>query len=124
VVIDFSKEMVILALINPDEEREQVVGLGQYSINDVTHTADVAFAVRDDFQGQGIGTELLKYLTFLAKRRGLLGFTADVLADNWRMLHVFGKMGFDIQKRLEAGAYEFKMMFKGENSSRNQNRNE
>jgi GNAT superfamily N-acetyltransferase len=116
VVIDYTQEMVILAIINAGEEREQVVGIGQYSVSEATHTADVAFAVRDDYQDQGIGTELLSYLTYLAKKQGLLGFTADVLADNWRMLHVFGKMGFDIQKRLEAGAYELKMMFKREAS--------
>ena len=31
--------------------------------------------VRDDYQGAGIGTELLSYLTYLAKRAGLRGFT-------------------------------------------------
>jgi acyl-CoA hydrolase/GNAT superfamily N-acetyltransferase len=112
VAIDFTKEMVILAIIFPEEEREEVIGLGQYSINEATHTADAAFAVRDDYQGQGVGSELLKYLTYLAKKRGLLGFTADVLADNWRMLHLFEKMGFDTKRRLEAGAYELTMMFK------------
>ena len=112
VIIDYNKNMMILALIKNSEETEEVVGIGQCSIDEVTHTGDVAFAVRDDYQGQGIGRELLQYLTFQAKKRGLLGFTADVLADNWGMLHLFNNMGFDIKKRLEAGAYELKMMFK------------
>jgi len=38
-------------------------------------------------------------LTFLAKRQGLLGFTAEVLMENQPMLHLFEKMGFDIEKR-------------------------
>jgi ribosomal protein S18 acetylase RimI-like enzyme len=118
VAIDFSQDIVILALITPDEHREEVVGIGQYSADEETHTADVAFAVRDDYQGRGVGTELLKYLTYLAKKRGLLGFRADVLADNWRMLRLFEKMGFDIQKRLDAGAYELKMMFKDSHEHR------
>jgi acyl-CoA hydrolase/ribosomal protein S18 acetylase RimI-like enzyme len=112
VVVDYNKNMMILTLIKHGEEAEEVVGIGQCSIDEETHTADVAFAVRDDYQGQGIGRELLQYLTLQAKKRGLLGFTADVLADNWGMLHLFNNMGFDVKKRLEAGAYELKMMFK------------
>ncbi len=114
VVIDYTKDTVILAVKKYVEDIEEVVGIGQYSIDPVNHTADVAFAIRDDYQGHGIGTQLLLYLTYLAKRQGLLGFTADVLADNWRMLHLFGKMGFDIKKRLDAGAYTLTMTFKTE----------
>jgi acyl-CoA hydrolase/GNAT superfamily N-acetyltransferase len=111
VVIDYTSDMVILA-VHTVEEIEEVIGMGQYSIDDISHTADAAFAVRDSWQGKGIGTELLQYLTLLAKKRGLLGFTADVLADNWGMLRVFNKMGFDIEKHFDAGVYELKMTFK------------
>ena len=60
----------------------------------------MAFAVRDDMQNRGIGTELLSYLILLAKREGLLGFTAEVLAENRPMLHVFEKMFPDLEKSL------------------------
>lgn len=112
VIIDYTKEMVILAVIR-DDEKEEVVGVGQYGIDEITHTAEVAFVVRDDYQNQGVGTELLKYLTFLAKKQGLLGFTAEVLIQNTPMLHLFEKMGFDIRKRTEGGVYELKMAFRG-----------
>ena len=58
--------------------------------------------VRDDYQNKGIGTALLSYLTYLAKREGLMGFTAEVLVENKPMLHLFEKMGFDIQKTKRA----------------------
>jgi len=35
----------------------------------------------------------LSYLTYLAKRQGFLGFTAEVLSDDIPMLHVFKKAG-------------------------------
>jgi acyl-CoA hydrolase/ribosomal protein S18 acetylase RimI-like enzyme len=111
VIIDYTRQMVILAVLRHDEH-EKIVGVGQYGIDEATHTAEVGFAVRDDFQNMGIGTELLAYLTFLAKRQGLLGFSAEVLAENTPMLHVFDKMGFDIQKRREEGIYELRMTFK------------
>jgi len=112
VVIDYTREMVILATLQKAEGVEEVVGIGQYSIDERTNTAEVAFVVRDDYQGKGIGTELLAYLTYLAKRQGLHGFTAEVLEENRPMLHLFEKMGFDIEKRRAEGVYELKMAFR------------
>jgi acyl-CoA hydrolase len=113
VIIDYTKEMVILAIINPQEEVEMIVGIGQYGINADNHTAEVAFVVRDNYQHRGIGTELLTNLTQLAKKQGLLGFTAEVLYENQPMLRLFEKMGFDIERKSSAGVYELKMAFRG-----------
>ena len=112
VVIDYSNEIVILAVIQT-EETEEIVGVGQYSIFESTHTAEVAFAVKDTYQNRDIGSELLRYLTYLAHRQGLLGFTAEVLVENKPMLHVFEKAGFDMQRRIDSGVYELQMMFRG-----------
>ena len=112
VIIDYAEEMAIFAVIE-HAQKEEIIGVGRYYIDKNTHTAEVAFVVRDDFQKRGIGTELLKYLTYLAQKQGLLGFTAEVLVDNKPMLHVFQKMGFDIQKSISAGVFELKMMFRG-----------
>jgi len=113
VVIDYTKEIVILAVIEQNE-KEVVVGVGQYGIQEFQHWAEVAFAVRDDYQYKGIGQVLLSYLTQIAKRNGLLGFTAEVLVENKPMLHLFEKMGFNIEKRSSAGVYELKMEFRGD----------
>ena len=74
---------------------------------------EVALVVRDDYHGQGVGTELLSYLTQLAQQNGLLGFTAEVLLENRAMLSLFERMGFDIQRRTESGVFELRMKFKG-----------
>lgn len=95
VVIDYTQEMVILATTG-SEEQEKVVGIGQYGIGQDVHSAEVAFAVRDKEQKQGIGTELLSYLIYLGKRNGLLAFTAEVLYENQPMLSIFDKAGFQI----------------------------
>jgi RimJ/RimL family protein N-acetyltransferase len=114
VVIDYTKEMVILASIREGEgEVERVVGVGQYGINETNHTAEVSLVVRDEDQKKGVGTELLSYLTYLAKREGLYGFTAEVLVENQPMLRLFEKMGFDIHKRSAQGVYELQMAFRG-----------
>lgn len=111
VVIDYTKEMVILAVVQ-QEEKELIVGMAQYIIDESTHAAEVAFVVRDDHQSKGIGAALLSYVTFLARKSGLHGFTAAVLMENRQMLQLFEKMGFIIERRSEAGVYELKMSFR------------
>jgi len=113
VIIDYTREMVILAVIE-QLQKDRVVGIAQYGKQEYAHTAEVAVVISDDFQNKGVGTELLSYVTYLAKKEGLLGFTAEVLVENRPMLHLFEKMGFIIEKRSGAGVYELKMQFRGE----------
>ena len=110
VVIDYTKSMEIVAVIH-DGEKEEIVGLGQYFIDEKTHTADVAFAVRDDYQNRGIGYELVTYLAHIARKQGLLGFTAEVLIDNKPMLRLFEKLGGKRAFRTSDGVIEMKISF-------------
>lgn len=117
VIIDYTREMIILA-VRQDEHMEEIVGVGQYGIDEKSHTAEVALVVRDDYQSQGVGTELLSYLTQLAQGQGLLGFTAEVLFENAAMLHLFEKTGFDIQRKSGAGVVELHIGFRGKHGAR------
>jgi acyl-CoA hydrolase/RimJ/RimL family protein N-acetyltransferase len=110
VVIDYDREVSIVATVN-QEDNEEIVGLGQYIILPNAHVAEIAFVVRDKYQNKGIGNELLSYLTYLAKKQGLLGFTAEVLVENSPMLHLFEKMGFFMDKKIDNDTYELKMAF-------------
>jgi GNAT superfamily N-acetyltransferase len=100
-MVDYERGMAIAAIAMKDKipEKEEFIGVGRYYINPERHTAVIAFAVRDDYQNQGIGQVLLSYLTDMARRQGLLGFTAAVLTDNETMLHVFAKR-FEIKKEM------------------------
>jgi len=111
VAVDYSRKMEILAVILA-KDKEIIVGLGQYELNADMHTAEVALLVRDNCQGKGVGTELLSYLTYLAKKQGLLGFSAEVLVDNRPIIRLFEKQGFDSEKRREEGVYEMRLRFR------------
>ncbi|HEY9651014.1 MAG TPA: GNAT family N-acetyltransferase [Coleofasciculaceae cyanobacterium] len=110
-IVDYSEKMMILA-VKQQVKREEIIGIGQYAIDESTHMAEVAFVVRDDYQNRGIGSELMAYLIYLAKKQGLLGFTAEVLVENKPMLHVFEKMGFEMERRMAEEIYELKMVFR------------
>jgi acyl-CoA hydrolase/GNAT superfamily N-acetyltransferase len=114
VIIDYTENMAILAVLRR-AEKEEVVGVGRYFMDKSKHYAELAFVVRDEYQNKGICRELLSYLTYLAKKQGLLGFTAEILAENQSMLHLFHGFEnnrFEIEKKIEAGVIEFKITFK------------
>ncbi|MEI6152691.1 MAG: GNAT family N-acetyltransferase [Deltaproteobacteria bacterium] len=111
VVIDYTKQMVILAVLER-QGREVIAAVGQFRGNEGSHTAEVALMVQDEYQNQGIGTELLAHLTYIAKKQGLLGFSAEVLKENIVMLHLFEKMGFNIQRETLPEVYTLRLMFR------------
>ena len=53
--------------------------------------AEVAFVVREDFQGMGISSYLLVDLERIAKENNFKAFSATVLRENTAMIHVFKK---------------------------------
>ncbi|MEW6777261.1 MAG: GNAT family N-acetyltransferase, partial [Bdellovibrionota bacterium] len=93
-----------LAVIVPDSV-ERIAGVGCYVRTAGGQTAEVAFLVEDQYQGQGIGTLLLEHLARIARREGISAFEADVLAYNQKMLDVFTQSGFSLERSLSRGVY-------------------
>ncbi len=110
-VIDYSKEMVILAVVER-EGQDHVVGLAEYYLDEEILTANVAFTVRDEYQNKGVGTELLQYLVYLAKREGLLALTAEVLVENRPMMRVFEKLHLPMEITTREGVHELRLGLK------------
>ena len=103
--IDYVKTMA-LASVTHEDEHEMIVAVGRYSVDKASNAAEVAFIVRDDWQGQGVGISMFNQLLEVARKRGIARFTADVLHDNARMLHIFHKCApTSIESTLEGGIY-------------------
>ncbi|MCH7819752.1 MAG: GNAT family N-acetyltransferase [Candidatus Marinimicrobia bacterium] len=110
ITIDYRKEMIILALAN-DNGIEEVVGMGEYRLTEKSLMADIALMVRDDYQNMGIGRELFNYLTKIAQNTGILGFTAEVLADNTSVSRMSERMGIKFEKEISQGISKLSMLF-------------
>jgi RimJ/RimL family protein N-acetyltransferase len=93
--------VVVLVATTGSGAREAIVGLGQYAR--LGPTADIAFAVEEDFQGRGIATRLLRRLVQIARDQGISHFEADVLAENVPMLKVFRHSGLPLEESEEDG---------------------
>jgi GNAT superfamily N-acetyltransferase len=90
--VDYEKEMSIVATVG-GPHAETIVGAASYTLDPTGETADAAFVVDDRWQGRGLGRLLLTHLADIARKKGVKAFTADVLASNGAMLHLFGAVG-------------------------------
>ncbi len=108
--VDYDNAMSIVGIMNVNR-RERMVALAYYGLEPTTNFAEAAFLVQDDYQGQGIGTCLLRHLMKIAKAHRIEGFTAEVLEDNRAMLRVFEKSGCEIHYSLEEGVYHLTLHF-------------
>lgn len=96
--VDYSRDMAIVALAL-ETGGEQIVGVGRYYLDPGTNRAEVSFLVRDDWQAKGMGTDLLEIITGIARKQGVTGFEANVLASNAQMLTVFYNSGFNVSTK-------------------------
>jgi acyl-CoA synthetase (NDP forming)/GNAT superfamily N-acetyltransferase len=65
--------------------------------------AEVAFLVQDAHQGRGVASALLEHIAAVARERGILHFTAEVLPANRRMVKVFTDAGYTQQRSFADG---------------------
>jgi acyl-CoA hydrolase/GNAT superfamily N-acetyltransferase len=87
--VDYRKNMSMIGLVRIGGHQE-IVAIGTYAEESDTQ-AEVAFVVREDFQGMGIASYLLADLERIARENHFKSFSATVLRENSAMLHVFKK---------------------------------
>lgn len=86
-------------------EMSQMVAICEYERDPKNSSAEVAFAVRDEWQGKGIGTYLVNLLVEVGKKRNIKTFTAEVMVSNVGMLNLFYRTGLDVDATLEDDVY-------------------
>jgi GNAT superfamily N-acetyltransferase len=108
--VDYVSQMVLVASEGVEGD-ESIVAVARYDLDRRANLAEVAFVVRDDHQGRGLGTLMLEALIEVARENGIAGFTAVVQADNVRMVRVFHKVAPALESRLVDGTYEIAIRF-------------
>jgi acyl-CoA hydrolase/GNAT superfamily N-acetyltransferase len=103
--VDYNRDMAIIG-VTQDTGGEHIVGVGRFYLNETTNCAELSFLVRDDWQAKGIGSYLLDILIEIAKKKGIAGIEASVLASNQSMLAVFYNSGFNVTTKREEDIYK------------------
>jgi RimJ/RimL family protein N-acetyltransferase len=99
---DFLNHVAIVAEID-ENGKPAIVGSARYIVQEPGR-AEVAFAVLDQYQGQGLGAAFMRHLAVIGRDAGLKTFTAEVLPENKAMLKVFQNSGLPLSIEREPGA--------------------
>jgi acyl-CoA hydrolase/GNAT superfamily N-acetyltransferase len=99
--LDYRQNLSIVGLTQKGGHKE-IIAIGSYAKED-EHRAEVAFVVREDYQGKGIGSFLLELLEKIARQNGFSSFSATVLRENSSMLRVFKKRYSNAKMTFSAG---------------------
>ena len=107
---DYSRVMSIVGMIGP-VGTGHIIAEARYVREPGKRVADTAFIVDESYAGYGIATFMFEMLMDIARKHGLQGFTADVLATNKAMLKVYEKAPYPVKSVLSDGVYSLTIPF-------------
>lgn len=87
--VDYHKNMSIIGLVQKGGHKE-IIAIGTYAYEH-DQQAEIAFVVREDYQGMGVASYLLAVLEKIARENQYFRFSATVLRENTAMIKVFKK---------------------------------
>jgi putative acetyltransferase len=105
--IDNDKVLTIVAVVT-EEDEQRIVCSASLSFNSreiFKHRAELSIAVHDDYQNIGLGTAVLKHMLNIGRMKKLKKVSLLVNADNDRAVHVYRKLGFEVEGKLSKERY-------------------
>jgi acyl-CoA hydrolase/GNAT superfamily N-acetyltransferase len=110
VYIDHRSEVCVVGVL-PSPAGDEIIAVGNYYLDPKANKAEVAFTVADHWQRRGIGSFMLKHLTRMARRSGISGFTAEVMAENKGMQTVFNRSGLKLKSQYRGDVFSYELDF-------------
>jgi len=99
--IDYDRQIaLVVERHDPQTDERRILAVGRLIKLHRTNEAEFAILVSDQFQGQGLGTELLRRLIQVGRDEHLRRITADILPDNRAMQGICQQLGFQLHRSL------------------------
>ena len=96
--IDYDREIAIVPIIK-EEGTPRILGVGRLTIEPDGKTGEIAFIVRDKWQGLGLGAKLVDYVIEIAAEKGVKRIVAIIMRQNHKAINLVEKMGFKVKKQ-------------------------
>jgi acetyltransferase len=100
--VDYDRDMVLV--VTPKTKKtgeDEIIAVGRLTKARGDVEAEFAMLVSDQFQGQGIGTEVLIHLLAVGKQEGVKRVVAYLLSENRGMRAICLKLGFRLEREAE-----------------------
>lgn len=108
--IDYDREIALVALMGKGQDKK-IAGVCRIILGSDKTLGEYAMAISDEWQGQGIGSSLLKQCLKAAQSKGVRRVMGIVLGENTQMVKLGKKLGFSINRLPDSGEYELTIDF-------------
>lgn len=100
--VDYKTEFALVAVVE-EEGGKAVIAVARYSFERDENTTDLAVAVRDDWQGRGLGKPLLAKLVEIGKEQGVSRFSSMMDPENNAIRKILCGLGYDVRLSRRSG---------------------
>ena len=100
--LDYRDTLAVGALV-PGPAGDQIVGVSRYARTPGSDSAECAIVVADEWQGRGIGSELMRSLGVAARSRGISTLEGTSLGENRRIHDWAQRFGFAAKTEPNSG---------------------
>ncbi len=102
--IDYDREMALVAeYYDQENDIKEMIGVARFGKLHGKNEAEFSMIISDQYQKQGLGTELLTRLVEIGKEEKLDLISADILTENTIMRKVCEKVGFQVSRTKDYG---------------------
>ncbi|MCC6144174.1 MAG: GNAT family N-acetyltransferase, partial [Candidatus Hydrogenedentes bacterium] len=96
--IDYRRAVALVAEIPNGNGENKIIGIGRLTKDNTQNEAEFAIVISDSYQGEGLGTEMVKRMLEVGEKEGLDRMYGTILAENRRMQNVCRKLGFKLHR--------------------------
>ena len=89
--IDYDREMALIAVLT-ENGKEEMLGVVRLIADKDKENAQFAIVVADEWQHQGLGSEFISYINYIAKKMGLKTVYGKILHENEVMINIVKKL--------------------------------
>ena len=107
--INYDSEFALVAVIQEDG-KDAIIAVGRYAYDSKDDLADLAVAVRDDWQHLGLGKSLLARTVAIGKEQGISRFKSMMDAQNKIMRQILLELGYEVKYSLRSGFFEVEIL--------------
>jgi RimJ/RimL family protein N-acetyltransferase len=118
---DFAHNFALLLTIGAGDNEVVIGGATYFTVEagPSARSAELAFTVEEDYQGQGTASLLMRHMIRVARENNLTHLTADVLVRNLPMLAVFKRSGLPMTTQREGDVVHVTLSLQSENAEGN-----
>lgn len=107
--VDYRTEFALTA-VAAEAGRDVIVAVGRYALDPEEDQADLAVAVRDDWQHRGVGKLMLARVIAFGKEQGICRFGSMMEAENRAVKNMLATLGYEVHYFFRDGAFQVRIV--------------